>query len=151
MTRAEELCPIQNLFLKLFEVKINHGRDVERDELGNHQAADNYEPERAPRGTIRSVTQRDRHRAKHGGQGRHEDRAEPIHAGVVNRFVGRLAGVNPLASEVNNHDPVLFTIPISMNMPTNAYSDASCPNRTSVNKPPTRAVGSVDSTVKGCT
>src|SRR5712692_10194994 len=98
MTRAEELCSIQNLFLKLFEVKIKHGRDVKRDELGNHQAADNYEPERAPRGTIRAVTQSDRHRAKHGGQSRHQDWTEPIHAGIVNRFVSRLAGVNPLAS-----------------------------------------------------
>src|SRR5712691_12248386 len=99
MTRAEEGGSIQNLFLELFEVKINHGRDVERDELRNDQAADNYEAERAPRGTIRSVTQSDRHRTKHGGQSCHEDRAEPIHAGVVNCFVSRLAGVNPLASE----------------------------------------------------
>src|SRR5258707_12710479 len=101
MTRAEELCAIQNLFLKLFEVKINHRRDVERDELGDHQAADNYEPERSPRGTIRAVAQSDRHRAKHSGQSGHQDWAETIHAGVVNRFVSRLAGVDALAREVN--------------------------------------------------
>src|SRR5712692_11695905 len=96
MTRAEEGCPIQNLFLELFEIKINHRRDVERDELGNHEAANNYEPKRAPRGTIRSITESDRHSAKHRGKSCHEDRAEPIHAGVVNRFVSRLAGVDTL-------------------------------------------------------
>src|SRR5258706_460714 len=40
--------------------------------------------------------------------------------------------------------PFFFTIPISMNMPTKAYRDASCPNTTSVSKPPNKAVDRVD-------
>src|SRR5260370_33438229 len=67
-SRAEERCAIQNLFLKLFEVKIDHRRDVERDELRDYQAADHYQPERSPRRTIRSIPERDRHRAKNRGQ-----------------------------------------------------------------------------------
>src|SRR5882762_9623320 len=50
-SRAEERCAIQNLFLKLFEIEINHRRDVKRDELRDYQAADYHQPQRSPRRT----------------------------------------------------------------------------------------------------
>src|SRR5438309_341684 len=74
--RTEERGAVEYLLLKLFEVKIDYRRDVERDELRNHQAADNHQPERPPRRTIRSVTQRDGHCAKHRRQRGHQDRAK---------------------------------------------------------------------------
>ena len=47
--------------------------------------------------------------------------------------------------------PFFFTMPISMNIPTNAYSDACSPKMYNVSNPPTSAVGSVESTVSGWT
>ena len=41
VARAEEGGAIQDLFLKLFEVQVNHRGDVKRDELRNNQAANN--------------------------------------------------------------------------------------------------------------
>ena len=46
--------------------------------------------------------------------------------------------------------PFFFTMPISMNMPMNAYSEASALKSHSVSSPPTSATGSEESTVIGC-
>ena len=71
MPRAKEGGAVQDVFLELFEVKIDDRRDVERDELGNYQAADNDQAERPARRTIGSKPERDRDRAEDRGQRRH--------------------------------------------------------------------------------
>src|SRR6058998_3561371 len=63
-------------FLEGFQVEVNHRRDVEREELRDHQAAYHAETERTPRFAPGAITKRDgqgRHERRHG---RHHDRAK---------------------------------------------------------------------------
>jgi len=54
--RAEEGEAIEHLFLELLEVQIDHGRDVERQELRHDQPADDHESERPARGAVGAVS-----------------------------------------------------------------------------------------------
>jgi hypothetical protein len=60
VTSAKERIAIEDLFLELLKVKINHWRDVERYELLNDQAAHHDQPERTARRSISAETQSDR-------------------------------------------------------------------------------------------
>jgi hypothetical protein len=55
MTGAEELAPIQNLLLELFQVEIDNRRDEQRDELRDYQATDYDQTEWPPRRAIGAV------------------------------------------------------------------------------------------------
>ena len=46
--------------------------------------------------------------------------------------------------------PFFFTMPMSMNMPTKAYSEACSSKMHKVSSPPTSATGRLESTVIGC-
>ena len=97
--------------MELFEIQVNHRGDIEGNELGDHQAADNHKSERPARCAVGAESQRDRQRAENRREGRHQDRAEAVHTGIVNRFIGGLAGFHPLKSEIDDHDAVLFDDP----------------------------------------
>ena len=62
--RAEEGRAVQHLLLELLEVEVDHRRDVERDELGDDQAADDDQAERPARGAVGAEAERDRDRAR---------------------------------------------------------------------------------------
>src|ERR1019366_8134802 len=104
----EKVGAIEHVFLEIFEIEIDCWRDVERDELGDEQAADDDQTQRPAGSAISAETQRDGNRAHDGGERGHNDRAETIHAGIVNRFVGSLAFSHALQGEVDDHDAVLL-------------------------------------------
>src|ERR1700754_1150302 len=106
--RTEEGSAVQHPFLKLFEVEINYRSDVKRYELRNDQAADDDQPEGPSRGAVSPVAERDWDCAEDGGERGHQDRAEAIHAGVVNRLLRGFARFHTLACEVDDHDSVLL-------------------------------------------
>ena len=105
---AQERHSVEHAFLEPFEREINHGGDVERDQLRNDQAADDDQPERPARRAIRAVTKRKRHRAHQGGQRGHDDRPKTFDARFVNGRAPIVAFVQPMKREVDNHDAVLL-------------------------------------------
>ena len=106
---AQERDPVEHAFLEPFQREINHGRDVERDQLRNDQAADDDEPERPARRAIQRRSQ-----AQSG--------SAPIKAASVVMIIGRkrsdarfvngrapvVAFVQPMEREVDDHDAVLL-------------------------------------------
>src|SRR5512135_784127 len=105
---AEERSAVQDFFLKLFEIEINHRGDEQGDELGHNQAADDDQTERAARRAVGAEAERDRNCAEHRRERGHEDRPEPVHARVVDRLLGRFAVIDALQREVDDHDAVLL-------------------------------------------
>ena len=118
--RAEERRAVEHLLLELLEVEVDHRRDVERDELGDDQAADDHQPE----------GRRDAPSApKPSAIG-----TAPITAASVVIRIGRKRSMLaswmrvPAGSPASTRwrakstimMPFFFTMPISMNMPTNA-------------------------------
>ena len=93
---------------KTLEVEIDHRRQVQRQKLRGHQAADDREPERPPRLGARADAERDRQRAHQRGERRHHDRAKANDAGVDDRVLGVLAFALLFEREVDHHDRVLL-------------------------------------------
>src|SRR5204863_7025890 len=87
---------------------VDHGGHVEGDELADEQAADDDEAQGAAAGAVGAEAEGDGQGAHQGGQGGHDDRAEAVHAGVVDGLLGALAFVDALEGEVNDHDAVLL-------------------------------------------
>src|SRR3954451_21394170 len=71
VTRTEKGRSIEHLLLELFHIEVNYGRDVQRNELRDNQAANNNQSQRPSRGTIGSVAERDWECTKHGGECSH--------------------------------------------------------------------------------
>src|SRR5437867_6769736 len=69
--------------LRARHVDVEHGRDVERQELRHQEAAHDRQAERAPRVRARPDAEPDRDRAEERGHRRHRDRPEPEQAPPV--------------------------------------------------------------------
>src|SRR5262245_17019893 len=106
--RAEERSAVEDFFLELLEVEINHRGYEKSNELGDDQTTDDDQTQRLTRSAVGAEPESDRQGAKNRSEGRHQDRPEAVHAGIVNRLFGRLAGSHPVESEIDNHDAVLF-------------------------------------------
>ena len=72
---AQERYAVEHALLKPFQRQINHGRDIQRDELGNDQPADNDQPEWPARGAVGAKAER--------------NRSAPINAARVVMMIGR--------------------------------------------------------------
>ena len=107
----EQESAIQHSFLELLEVQVDHWRDVEGDELRDHQPTHDDHPERPARGSVGPEADRNGSRADHRGEGRHQDGPEAIQTRIVNGALGRLAGCDPLAGKIDDHDSVLLDDP----------------------------------------
>src|SRR5690349_3333584 len=94
--------------LQPLEVQVDHRRDVQREELRKHQAADHRQAERHARGAAGAEADGDRqaaHERRHGG---HHDRPEAGQPGLVDRLLRRQAAALRLDREVDHHDGVLL-------------------------------------------
>src|SRR5215203_1633854 len=106
--RPEERTTIQHTLLKLFEIEIDDRRYIQRYELRDDQSTNHYESERTSRRSISTVTECDRHRAKHRCERRHQNRPEPVHTRIVNSLIRRLACLDAMTREIHDHDSVLL-------------------------------------------
>ena len=97
--------------LHLRHVRVDHGRQVERDELREEQASHHHQPQRLPRFAAGAVSDRDRHGAEHRGHRRHHDRPEADQAALIDGLLGRHAAALGLEREVDLHDRVLLDDP----------------------------------------
>ena len=68
MPGVEERRAVQHLLLELLEVEVDRGRDEERDELRDDEAADDDETERPPRRPVGPEAERDRKSAEDRGE-----------------------------------------------------------------------------------
>src|SRR4051812_31886645 len=78
-------------YLQALEVEIDHRRDVKRERLRQHQAADHRQAKRHARAAAGTEADGDgqaTHQRSHGG---HHDRAEAHQARLVDRMLGRHA------------------------------------------------------------
>src|SRR5262249_1157429 len=91
------------------EIKIDHRRGVERQELAQREAADHGVAERLAQLRSRAVTERERKAREHRGRRRHQDRAEAQQAGFADRRDRRHAIVAfGRDGEIDQHDAVLL-------------------------------------------
>ena len=91
------------------EPQIHNRRGVQRQQLANHQAADDGHAQRTPQLGTSSRAERQRHCAKQRGECRHHDGTEAQQTRLVNRVHRRLAFLAlRLQREVNHHDGVLL-------------------------------------------
>src|SRR5213595_3430629 len=141
--------PAQAL-LQGVQIGVNHGRDIQRDELREGQAADHGDAERAARFRADAHAQRDgqgAHERRHRG---HHDRPKPDGARLQDGVVGRLPSLR-CASNAKSiiMIPFFFTSPTSMMTPTNAYTLRSTRKIRSVSSAPNPAKGSAERIVSG--
>src|SRR5215831_17281030 len=95
--------------LHAVEIKINHRRSVERQELAQREAADHGVAERLAQLRARAVAERERKAREHRGRRRHQDRAEAQQAGFADGGDRRHAIVAfGRDGEVDQHDAVLL-------------------------------------------
>src|SRR6185312_13767002 len=91
------------------EIEIDHRRNEQGQELGDKQAADHGEAQRAAQLGAGAEADGDRQAAHDRRHGRHHDRAEAQQAGLVDCRLGRdIAGALPVEREVDHHDGVLL-------------------------------------------
>jgi hypothetical protein len=95
--------------LQPIEVQIHDRRRVQREDLTDHQSADDRDAERPPHFRAGAGAKRERQSAEHGRHRRHQNRPEAQEAGFENRVARALAFV-PLGGqrEVHHHDGVLL-------------------------------------------
>ena len=87
---AQERYVVEHALLEPFQRQINHGRDIERDQLRNDQAADNNQPERPARRAVGAKAERERQRAHQRRQRSHDDRDENVRRSLrESRSAGR--------------------------------------------------------------
>src|SRR5512135_3144319 len=79
--------------LQPLEVEVDHRGDVQRENLGKHQAADDRESEGPAGFAADADRKRDRKAAHQRGHRGHHDRAEADHAGFEDRLLRRLAAL----------------------------------------------------------
>src|SRR3989442_797384 len=96
------------VLLRRLHIEVEDRRDVEREELGDHQPAHHGQPQRAPRVGAGADAERDGERAEQRGHRRHHDRPEAQQAALVDRLLGRHAAALGLDREVDHHDRVLL-------------------------------------------
>lgn len=94
--------------LHLFEEMVEDGSEKERQGLRDDEAADNRKSETFMILCHRSAnTERDRHCAHHGCDGRHQDRTETDAAGFDDRIIAAFPFLLPLFDgEINHQDSV---------------------------------------------
>src|SRR5258705_12278121 len=78
MPRMEERRAVQYLILELLEVQIDHRSDIQSDELGYHQSADDDHTERPAGRPVGSVARGNGHGPEDGRQSRHDDGTETV-------------------------------------------------------------------------
>src|SRR5438067_1945263 len=86
MSAAQEGNVIEDVFLEPLQPKIDDWRDVECEQLGNDQAADDDQTEWPTRGAIGADSERDRQCAHERCQGCHDNWTKAFNAGFMNRF-----------------------------------------------------------------
>ena len=104
---------------------VDHRRDEQRDDLREQQATHHR---RRAAGAVRPGAQaeRQRQRAHHRGEGGHHDGPVAQQAGPADRVRGGHALLALRRQrEVDHHDRVLLTMPISISTPMVAISDSS--------------------------
>jgi len=113
---AEEVGFVPRLFPGTFLSRGRWRGDVEGDELGDEQAADDDQAQgrrpapSAPKPNAMGC-------AHDGGERGHDDRAETVHAGVVNACSAVWPSAMRWEREVDDHDAFFLTMPMSMNIP----------------------------------
>ena len=91
------------------EVKINHGGQVEREELREQQTADDGEAERLPHFGASAEAKGNRQGADQRGHAGHHDRAEADQTGFENGLLrGDIFRALPVEGEVDHHDGVFL-------------------------------------------
>ena len=120
-------CRLRTPVAEPVQVKINDRGGVERDELGEQQAADDGDAERTAQFRAGAVFHRERQRAEQRGHGGHHDRPEPQQAGLVDGFLRRRGLSLRSASRAKSIIMMAFfwTMPMSRMMPIMATRERS--------------------------
>src|SRR5205823_14415676 len=104
--------PASQPLLQLVQVRVDHRRHVQRDELGERQPAHDGDPEGTPGLGALAHAQRDRERAHERRHRGHHDGPKPDAARLEDRLARRLAlRALRVEGEVDHHDAVLLHEP----------------------------------------
>ena len=91
------------------EVQIDHRRGEQRQQLAEHQSADDGDAERLAEFGAGAGAQHQRQRAEDRRHGGHQDRPEPQQAGLIDRLARRQAfDALGLQREIDHHDGVFL-------------------------------------------
>ena len=94
--------------MQAVEQEIDHRRRIERQDLGDRKPADDGHAERPAQLGAGPGRDQERDRAQQRRHGGHQDRAEPVEAGLVDRLIRGQAAALALDGEIDQHDAVLL-------------------------------------------
>ena len=103
------------------EIEIDDRRGVEREQLAERQPSDHRITERLAKLRAGASPKHQRHAAKHGGHGGHQDRPKSKQASFADRGKRRVPVILAVNGEVDQHDAVLFDDADEQNDADDAY------------------------------